>query len=228
MTVDPHHDRAQAALHSLRAALDALSDRAQLALAQARQVALAPTDGLRSPRYGTRGSSGGHGDPTADALIGPVTRAVQQAARAVQLAERIRDTLRWLVRRLQLPGSGDPLDRIEAALPELQPATCAELTLWLVGEDGRIRAHLGDLAGHYDTAEGIAARLTTAERPIDAARIRDWARRARTPGDRLYGLLPVVRTGGERTGNSWYRFADAELVAGLTVRGNAGLDDQAA
>ncbi|MET7395604.1 hypothetical protein ABZS66_19150 [Dactylosporangium sp. NPDC005572] len=223
-----YHDRAQAALDSLRAALDALSYRVGQALVWARSIPRAKSDGLRSPRYGTRGSTGGHGDPTAGVLIGGVARAERQSARAEHLTGSVTDTLRWIVRRLQLPTAGNPLDSIEAALPTLQPATCAELTLWLVGEDGRIRAHLGELADYYDTAEGIAARLTTPERPIDAARIRDWARRARTAGDRLYGLLPAVRTGGPRTGNSWYRFADAELVAGLTARQKTSVDNQAA
>ena len=223
-----HHDRAQAALTTLRAALDALRYRISQTLGFARNIPPAKGDGLRSPRYGTRTGAGGHGDPTAGVLISGVTQALQQSARAAMLAERVGDTLRWLCRRLHVPATGDPLNRLEAALPDLEPATCAELTLWLVAEEGRIRAHLGELASYYALADDIAARLTTPERPIDAARIRDWARRARTAGDRLYGLLPVVRTGGERTGNSWYRFADAELVAGLTARGNARVDDQAA
>ena len=223
-----HHDRAQAALTSLRAALAALTYRVSQALVWARNIPPAKDDGLRSPRYGTRGSSGGHGDPTAGILIGGVTRAELQSARAQQLAERVDDVLRWLCRQLQVPATGDPLTRLESALPTLAPATCAELTLWLVGEEGRIRAHLGELASYYAVADDIAARLTTSERPIDAVRIRDWARRARTAGDRLYGLLPAVRTGGPRTGNSWYRFADAQLVATLTARGNASVDDQAA
>jgi hypothetical protein len=195
----------------------------------ARNTPRAETDGLRSPRYGTRAGSGGHADPVGDVLIDGVTRAQLQAVRAAQYADQITGTLRWLARCLKVPGAGDPLDRIEAALPTLTPASCAELTQWLAELECRIRVHLGDLLDeYYGTAEQIAAYLTTEARPITAERIRDWARRARTAGDRLYGLLPPVRVPGARTGNSWYVIRDAEHVATLTARGNARLDDQAA
>ncbi|MFI5833200.1 hypothetical protein ACIA5A_05935 [Micromonospora sp. NPDC051300] len=68
----------------------------------------------------------------------------------------------------------------------------------------------------YGTAGQLAALLTSPERPITDARIRDWARRSRKPADRLYGLLPAIHTPGPRTGNSYYRVVDAATVELVT------------
>ncbi|MGI5178661.1 hypothetical protein ACQEVZ_20225 [Dactylosporangium sp. CA-152071] len=214
----PHHDRAQAALDSLRTARAALARRPAQAMTWARNVPPPASDGLRSPRYGTRTGSGGHGDPTAGILIDGVTRAQLTAVRAARYADQVTDTLNWLARQLGAAGAGDPLDRIEAALPTLTEASCAELVQWLAELECRIRVHLGDLLDEYGTAEQIAARLTTPERTITAERIRDWARRARAAGDRLYGLLPPVRVPGARTGDAWYRVSDARHVLEVTAR----------
>lgn len=217
----PHHDRAQAALHALRAARRQLHD---LVAWHARNFELDAADGLRSPRYGGRHGSGGHSDPIADTLI----TGTKFHDRWEQLADRTTDTLHWLVTRLQAGGAGDPLGRLESALPTLSVGVVEHLLHWLTELDGRIRIALNLPLDGYGTAEDIAARLTTAARPIDAARIRDWARRSRSPGDPLHGLLPAIRTDGARTGTAWYWLADAQHVAGLTARAKARLDDQAA
>lgn len=74
-----------------------------------------------------------------------------------------------------------------------------------------------DRHGHqYGTADQLAALLTSPQRPITATRIRDWARRSRTPHDRLHGLLPAIRVPGPRTGRAYYRLADAAAVERLT------------
>lgn len=73
----------------------------------------------------------------------------------------------------------------------------------------------------YGTAGQLAALLTSPERPITAARIRDWARRSRKPGDKLHGLLPAIHVDGPRTGNSYYRLRDAAHVE-LITRSPAG------
>lgn len=217
----PHHARAQAALHSLRAARRQLHD---LVAWHARNFELDAADGLRSPRYGTRHGSGGHSDPIADTLAA----GTKFHDRWEQLADRTTDTLRWLVRRLQVPGAGDPLGQLEAALPTMTAGVVDQLLHWLTELDGRIRLALHLPLDGYGTADDIAAKLTTEARPINADRIRDWARRSRTPGDRLHGLLPTIRTEGARTGNAWYWLADAQAVATLTAREKPSVDDQAA
>jgi hypothetical protein len=73
-------------------------------------------------------------------------------------------------------------------------------------------------ARDYGQAADIAARLTTKERPITAARIRDWARRSRKEGDPLHGLLPGVHLPGQGTGTTWYDLQHAAHVALLTRR----------
>lgn len=73
--------------------------------------------------------------------------------------------------------------------------------------------------GHeYGQAADIAAALTSPSRTITAARVRDWARRSRNPGDPLYGRLPGVRLPGQRTGTTWYRLIDAARIEVATGR----------
>lgn len=225
------HDDAQAAIHSLRAALLALDGQRQAAQREQDLAMVEAADGLRSQTYGGRGSGGRPGDPTAAAALTGSTEATSSqrlAARVEQLAASVTATLQWLVTKLGVAGGGGLLDQLAAAVSTLSPANAGQLALWIGGEDYRIRRALGLPTEEYLTAEQLAARLTTDERPITADRIRDWARRSRRPGDRLHGLLPAVHTPGQRTGSSWYRMRDAELVATLTARGNAGVDDQAA
>lgn len=221
-----NHLDAQASLWSLRAArrhLDVLAD------ASARHIALDAADGLRSPRYGGRGGGGGHSDPVTDVLITAVDRATRYADGLQRLADSTTATLRWLATRLRLPGGSDPLGRLEAALPALPVSTVTDLHRWIVDLDGRIRTELQLPPDDYGTAAMLAARLTTEARPIDAARIRDWARRSRTPGDPLHGMLPGVHTAGERTGHTWYRLNAARRVLDATKRqATQCLDEQVA
>ena len=56
----------------------------------------------------------------------------------------------------------------------------------------------------YGTAADIAAALTSPQRPISAARVRDWGRRAAMSGDLLYGKLPRYHRPGPRRGTTWY------------------------
>lgn len=211
------HLHAAAALASLRTSRRQLH--AAIA-AEATALVLDPADSLRSPRYGSRYGSGGHSDPTASTL----NAATARASRWEQLADRTTDTLRWLTTRLKAPGAGDPLGRLEVHLPALTVRQAEQLQLHLAELDAGIRIALHLALDDYGTADEIAARITTAERPIKGVHIRDWARRSRTPGDRLHGLLPAIRTEGPRTGNAWYRLCDVELVAGLIN----GVDEAAA
>jgi len=69
----------------------------------------------------------------------------------------------------------------------------------------------------YGQAAEIAARLTSRERTITAAMIRDWGRRAATPGDRLYGRLTRHHDpNGPRTGTTWYDLDQAASVEHTT------------
>lgn len=135
----PHQLHATAALWSLRAARRRLHDRAS------RYGTLGPNldaaDTLRSPRYGTRGGSGGHSDPVAAALLTAVTRT--GADRLEQLADRTTGTLTWLARKLNAAGPGDPLGRLLAAVPDLRPAPAAHLQRWILEADHDVRKALG-------------------------------------------------------------------------------------
>lgn len=76
-----------------------------------------------------------------------------------------------------------------------------------------------DPAGQeWGTAEHLAQRLTSPERPITAAIIRKWAWRSRRPGDRLFGKLPGRHIKGARTGETWYRLIDGAQVEAATSR----------
>ncbi|TDB81085.1 hypothetical protein E1091_19070, partial [Micromonospora fluostatini] len=57
---------------------------------------------------------------------------------------------------------------------------------------------------------------------ITAARVRDWARRSRRPGDRLHGLLPGHHLPGQGRGTTWYRIDQAAQVEMLTRTSRAG------
>lgn len=133
----PNHLHTAAALWSLHTARRQLQNHIA---AEARALALDPADGLRSPQYGTRGGGrGGHSDPTAGALI----TATSGTDRWYRLADRTTTTLTWLAAKLGAPGTGDPLTRLNAALPELGPAGATNLGRWLAELDERIRRNLG-------------------------------------------------------------------------------------
>jgi hypothetical protein len=224
----PHHLHAQAALHSLRAARATLATHAADEALDIAAQNTEPATSYRSPTYGQRHSLGGHpSDPTAGAALNTTTPTPQRN-RLAELATSVTNTLQWLADKLAAPSTRDPLDRLETALPSLRPSTTDQLRHWLDDEDERIRRVLGLPRDDYETAEQLATRLTTPQRPITPDRVYDWARRSRNPNDRLHGLLPTLRTPGERTGNTWYRVRDAIHVHELTARAAARVDDQAA
>jgi hypothetical protein len=64
----------------------------------------------------------------------------------------------------------------------------------------------------YGTASEIAQALTSTERLITAARIRDWGRRAARVGDPLHGRLARHHRPGPGRGTTWYCLADAAAV----------------
>lgn len=68
----------------------------------------------------------------------------------------------------------------------------------------------------YGTAAEIASALTSPARPVTAARVRDWGRRAARSGDPLYGLLPRHHRPGPGRGTTWYLLLDAAKVERLT------------
>ena len=231
----PHQLHAQAACWSLRAARQHLDIQVAIAHRERGLALVEAADGLRSQIYGNRYGLGRYGDPTAGAALDGTTAARSSCTltvRVEQLAASVTATLDWLATQLGVAGDGDPLERLAAVAPNLRPSTAEQLALWIVDEDRRLRRALGLPLEEYATAEQLATRLTTDARPITADRIRDWARRSRRRGDRLYGLLPSVHTPGERTGNAWYRVADARRVATLTGRKKPQVtdevDDQAA
>lgn len=68
----------------------------------------------------------------------------------------------------------------------------------------------------WGTAAEIAAVLTSPERPVNADRVRDWARRSRRPGDRLHGMLVAYHRAGPRRGTTWYRLDQAAHIEMIT------------
>ncbi|MFF5228437.1 hypothetical protein [Dactylosporangium sp. NPDC000521] len=227
-----HHLDAQSALWSLRAAREALDVHVYAAQRERGMALVEAADGIGSQRFGTRRALGGRpGDPTANAAVNGTAAASASAVlsrRAEQLAASTTATLAWLARELRLAGASDPLDRLQAAAAALPVHHAARLALWIAEADQRIRQYLMLPVDEHLQAEQLAARLTTADRPITADRIWDWARRSRRRGDKLHGLLPAVHTPGQRTGNAWYRVRDAERVLTVTARAKASVGDQAA
>jgi hypothetical protein len=73
-------------------------------------------------------------------------------------------------------------------------------------------------AHEWGTAAQIAEALTSPDRRITAARVRDWGRRASQPGDPLYRLLPHYHRPGPRRGTTWYPLRQAAEVERLTRR----------
>lgn len=71
----------------------------------------------------------------------------------------------------------------------------------------------------WGTAAQIAHRLGS---DITAARVRDWARRSRQPGDPLHGLLPGHHAPGRGRGTTWYRLDQATTVEAITRRTAGG------
>lgn len=138
----PHHLHATAAAWSLHAALARL---AQLADDEARAITaerLAPADGLQAWRPVIGRSFGSHADPAGSAAL---TRLADEPPinPSAELAERAMGTLAWLADQLHTPIGSDPLARLQAAIPTLQPGTAATLCRWMAEADARIRTTLG-------------------------------------------------------------------------------------
>ena len=149
----PHVLWCRAAAWSLNSAMGALWAAAEEeAKAIAAELAEGASDGLRSTVYGARGGSGGHGDPAATAALHGVT-PYPRPNRFAQLHASITDTLGWLANTLTAPERPEPLGRLMALLPHLQPGTAATVTRWLEENDRRardttgLRPHLWALPG---------------------------------------------------------------------------------
>jgi hypothetical protein len=140
----PHQLHALAALWSLRAARQRLTIAAAIEDRENALAALEPADGLRSQTYGSRGGSGGHGDPVAGAAL-TVSTSVR-TNRAAALDRRILSTLSWLADSIagQLGAHRpDPDVLLTQLVTGLSPATAAHLTRWVTEADQQIRKHLG-------------------------------------------------------------------------------------
>lgn len=147
----PYHlQHALAAAWSLQAARRRLAD---LAAVEARQNARGLTDaadGLRSTTYGQRHATGGHSDPVSG-LLTAGTRPARQTWWA-DLLHRSSDKLNWLAqqldgRRPEAAFGMDPIARILAAVPKVQPGTARVAAQHLADEDTWVRAAVGMPAG---------------------------------------------------------------------------------
>lgn len=135
----PHHLHATAAAWSLQAARGRLT---ALARAEHRRN----TDGLlaaapiASPTYGTRHSTGDHGDPTGTTLL---ARPVRETT-WTDLLGRLDRKVRWLAEQLHAAdGIFDPLECIRDRIADLSPATARLAHRHLADEDAWVRAAIG-------------------------------------------------------------------------------------
>lgn len=138
----PYHHRARAAAWSLRAALTLLRDRTD---AEGRAIAAeqaAAADPIRSPVWGRRNTLGVHGDPTADA-VDAAGAARTRTNRFADLEQEVGEQLATVARHLP-PVVGDPLSRIETAIPVMSPVAAAAAREFLDRIDARIRRLLGE------------------------------------------------------------------------------------
>lgn len=136
----PHHLHATANAWSLQVALDRLAELAAQERARAISEQLPAATCLRSPTYGTRHSSGDHGDPTEATVTTPTRTFPEDHWRT--LHDRATGRLRWLAD--QLPPAADrsvwePLDQIRARLPWTLPGTAAVIARHLADDDRWIR-----------------------------------------------------------------------------------------
>ncbi|TDB92424.1 hypothetical protein E1091_12950 [Micromonospora fluostatini] len=131
----PHHLAATAAAWSLQEARRRLAQLARDEVRLADAGLLAAASALRSPTYGTRHSSGDHGDPTGQWAGTREPRITTWA----DLLDRLDHRLRWLGDTLRCP-DGPALGRILTALPTLQPGTARVVAAHLADEDAWVRA----------------------------------------------------------------------------------------
>ncbi|MFI1197721.1 hypothetical protein ACH4T9_31295 [Micromonospora sp. NPDC020750] len=136
----PFHHHARTALHSVRAAQARLAQLARAETRQATDELLAAAPALRSPSYGTRHSSGDHGDPTGVLVLD--TRPTRDTTWA-ELDHRLTGKLGWLADMIRATPGPDPWWRIHDALPRLQPGTARIVWQHLVDEDTWVRAAVG-------------------------------------------------------------------------------------
>ncbi|WP_330438804.1 hypothetical protein OHB44_27935 [Micromonospora sp. NBC_00821] len=136
----PHHLHAAAAAWSLQAARGHLAQYAADEAAQINAEAMEVPSVLRSPVYGSRTGSGGHGDPT-PGMVGIADRP-DRRNRWAEMGERLDGRLEWLANQVA-PGFELPLGRILLALDDLQPGTAAVVAKHLQDEDGWIRKAVG-------------------------------------------------------------------------------------
>ncbi|MEU5945120.1 hypothetical protein ABZ793_06105 [Micromonospora sp. NPDC047465] len=139
----PHHLHATAAAWSLQAARRRL---AELALQEARRNAHGLLDAapvLRSSSaYGIRHGVGGHGDPTSSLLL-LASRPTRDTTWA-DLDQRLSGKLDWLAGQLdhRSPDAAfgmDPIARILAMMPKVQPGTARIVARHLADEDAWAR-----------------------------------------------------------------------------------------
>lgn len=134
--MSPHHLHATTAAWSLQAARHRLAELVDAERAMNGQQLLSAAP-IRSGTYGTRHATGGHADPTSSG-IGATT--VIRDTQWTDLAWDI--TTRLTGPAAHLPGTGDPLGRILAAIPRMLPGTAAVTTTLLVRLDERVRREL--------------------------------------------------------------------------------------
>ena len=131
----PHQLRADAALHTLQAALDALADRVIDEDRAIRAEQAARAEPLKSPTFGRRHALGGHGDPTGDAVG---TLGAVRPNRYDELEREVDQQLRDVARHLPGPVAV-PLDRLQNAVPHMSDRMADATRILADRLDGRIR-----------------------------------------------------------------------------------------
>ncbi|MEU7590695.1 hypothetical protein AB0A95_30940 [Micromonospora sp. NPDC049230] len=134
----PHHLHATAATWSLGAALTTLHATAAIEARAIRAQVATAAEPLRSPSWGRRYALGGHGDPTGDAIN--ATRSARARPNRYELLHAdVQEQLLTVAHHLPHPEHINPLGRIRASIPGMQPGTAAGTTRLLDRLDERVR-----------------------------------------------------------------------------------------
>ncbi|MFF0823038.1 hypothetical protein ACFYUR_21975 [Micromonospora haikouensis] len=132
----PYHLHALAAAWSLQAARGRLAQLARTESTRHTTELLAAATVLRSPTYGTRHSSGDHGDPTGVTLLTAEPRVTTWA----DLLGRLDHRLAWLAGQVGGDLGWTPLTCILVAIPAMSPGTARIVAQHLADEDAWVRA----------------------------------------------------------------------------------------
>jgi len=93
---------------------------------------------LRSPIWGVRHASGGHGDPTSAILT--LERGPARVTTWADISRRLDGRLTWLAQQIRATVAEDPWWAVYETLPRLLPGTAAVVARHLADDDAWVRS----------------------------------------------------------------------------------------